>query len=218
MDTLQKLYQEQFEKLCQAREAFPNEELNGPFLMEPTTYFEQSIKLLIVGQETYGWSCEYKNINAQLKTYREFNHGQNYRSSPFWNITRKIEDILEISPYSCAWTNLNRYDHNGRAPTGKILDELLKLDFLVKEEIEILKPDVCMFFTNWKYDDRIKSLYDKIEFQDIEGLPTGHFSRLVHATLPGLTFRTPHPKTIRVQKWEDAFSDAMRKTLISKKV
>jgi hypothetical protein len=43
----------------------------------------------------------------------------------------------------------------------------------------------------------------------VEGLPFDHFVRLHHAKLPGHSFRTPHPKTIRIQKWESMFVDAM---------
>ena len=218
MKKLRDLYQEHLKRLCEVRETFPKEDLHGPFLLEPTTYFKQPTKLLIIGQETNGWCCDYKDIDAQLRAYRKFNMGERCGRSPFCNITRKIEAILGIPRYSCAWSNLNRFDHKKHAPKGGILHEISKLDFLVKDEIQILNPDVCMLFTNRKYDYRIKSLYADVEFQNIEGLPHNHFCKLVHDDLPELTFRTPHPRTIRTQKWEDAFLDVMRKTLKKEKM
>lgn len=137
--------------------------------------------------------------------------------SPFWNVTRKVEFVLGIERYSCAWSNLNRFDHNGGPPKGeKILEEVAKLDFLVREEIQILNPDICLFYTNWKRDVRIKALYPGVQFHDVEGLPSRHFARLIHDSLPELTLRTPHPRTIRMRKWEDAFLTYMRGWVLEK--
>jgi hypothetical protein len=85
-----------------------------------------------------------------------------------------------------------------------------KFDFLVREEIQILRPDVCLFYTNRRYDHRIEALYPGVQFSDIEGLPSNHFARLEHTDLPTLTIRTLHPRTIRMKGWEEAFLNAMR--------
>ena len=139
--------------------------------------------------------------------------GETYCSSPFWNMTRKIEHIIGIPNYSCAWSNINRYDHNGAEPTGAILDEIKKLDYLIAEEINIIRPDVCMFFINRKYDDRLHKLFPGIRMEAIAGLPFNHFVWLQHAALPKYCFRTPHPKKIRMQKWEELFINAMKRIL-----
>ena len=217
MQALRVLYQTNLEKFALFVESFQNEDLEGPLLMEPSAYFQQANKLLVVGQETNGWHCEYCDIDAQLEVYRKFNMGERYWASPFWNITRKVEAAIGIESYSCAWTNLNRFDHGGRAPEGKILEEVSKFDFLVREEIQILKPDICLFYTNHKYDYRIKVLYPGIQFQRVEGLRDGHFARLTHPDLPSLTIRTPHPRTIRTQKWEGAFITFMTSLLASER-
>jgi len=216
MISLRELYHNNKRQLIDVRKAFMNEDLEGPLLMELNEYYQQPIKLFIVGQETYGWCCEYEDHDVLLKTYRDFNMGENYHSSPFWNITRKIENIIGIPNYSCAWSNLNRYDHKGGEPHGTILEKIRTLDYLIKEEISIIKPDVCIFFTNKKYDSRIKQLFPSLQMDAIEKLPFDHFVRLHHVFLPSYTFRTPHPKTIRLQKWEDMFIDAMKRILPKK--
>jgi hypothetical protein len=221
MQALRDLYQTHIKRFAQFVNSFPNEHFNGPLLMEPSAYFQQPRKLLVVGQQTYGGRCEYGDIDAQLEWYRKFNmggeEGKPYYASPFWNVTRKVESILGIERYSCAWSNLNRFDHDGGAPKGKkILEEISKLDFLVREEIRILKPDICLFYTNWKRDPRIKALYPGVQFHNVEGLPSGHFARLIHDALPDLTLRTPHPRTIRMQKWEDAFLKFMQEWVLEK--
>jgi hypothetical protein len=209
MNTLHDLYQTHLACLTKFAASFPNEGLQGPLLMDPISYFNQQPKLLVIGQETGGWLDDYEDIEAQFKNYREFNLGDKW-IGPFWNITRKVESALGIDRCSCAWTNLNRFDHDGEPPTGEVLEAMPALDFLLREEIEILRPDICIFYTNRKYDNRLASLYPDLQFSEIEGLPPSHFARLAHPNLPVSTIRTPHPRTIRIKGWEDSFISFIR--------
>jgi hypothetical protein len=210
MTTLRDLYQANLNRFADFVRSFPDENLEGPLLLEPTAYFRQPTKLLIVGQETGGWHCNFDNIDAQLDAYRKFNLGETW-PGPFWNVTRKVESLLGIERCSCAWTNLNRFDHDGEPPTGAVSDALPVLDFLVREEIKVLQPDVCLFYTNRKYDNRLRALFPGVTFWDISGLPSSHFAQLSHPELPTLTIRTPHPRTIRMKDWEDAFLTSLQR-------
>lgn len=213
MKSLRQIYWDNKKALESVREKFSDEGLEGPLLMEIGSYYEQPVKVFIVGQETNGWCCDYNDHHSLLETYRDFNMGENYYSSPFWNMTRKIEGLIGIEHYSCAWSNINRYDHNGTAPKGEILGNIESLDYLVEEELSNIKPDVCFFFTNRKYDYRLKKIYTGIQMDPINGLPFNHFVHLRHQSLPKHSFRTPHPKTMRLQKWEDAFFSVMKEIL-----
>jgi hypothetical protein len=204
MNTLRDLYQTHLNRITDFVRPFSDDGLQGPLLMDPVAYFNQRTKLLVIGQETGGWLDAYDNIDAQLDFYRKFNLGDKWQG-PFWNITRKVESALGIERCSCAWTNLNRFDHDGEPPTGAILEAMPALDFLVREEIQLLRPDVCIFYTNRKYDRRLAALYPGVQFSDIQGLPSSHFARLTHAELPAVTIRTPHPRTIRMKGWEESF-------------
>jgi hypothetical protein len=201
---LKELYQSHLGPISDFVRAFPDETLHGPLLMDPVAYYDQPTKLLVVGQETGGWARHLADVEAQLQCYRDFNLGDKW-PGPFWNITRKIESALSIEPCSCAWTNLNRFDHDGEAPSGAVLEAMPSLDFLLAEEIRALKPDVLIFFTNRKYDGRLTNLFPDLQFSDIAGLPSSHFARLTHKDLPAATIRTPHPRSIRMQGWEDSF-------------
>ena len=207
---LRQLYQTHLARFAEVVEAFPDEDLEGPLLISPSTYFDQPTKLMVIGQETGGWSGDYIDIDAQVKEYTNFNMGESYRSTPFWNVTRKVEAALGLPHYSCAWSNLNRFDYEGGPPFGDILAEISKLDFLLRDEIRILQPDVCVFYTNRKYDHRLVALYPGLEFHDIDGLPASHFARLSHADLPASTYRTPHPRTMRMKQWEESFITFIR--------
>lgn len=160
---------------------------------------------MVVGQETFGWSKS-PSIADQQATYQKFNFGESYYSSAFWNVIRKVERSLNIEPYAIAWSNLNRFDVDCGSPDRtELAQDIASLDYLVKEEISILKPDVCIFFTNHKYDKRLKDLYQDLVFNNIDRMPKKHFSRLHHPDLPKYTLRAPHPRTIRTQRWEDDF-------------
>ena len=213
MNRLTELYTKHLGQLIATREQYVDLNLEGPLLMDLDQYWSQPIKLFIVGQETYGWNCDYNDISSQQKTYRNFNMGERYYSSPFWNITRKLERLIGIEAYSCAWSNLNRYDYDGGAPTSEFAVKLSVLDYLLREEVQIIKPDICLFYTNRKYDNRLRAQYEGLSFEEVSGLPFNHFCRLVHPDLPIHSYRTPHPKTIRIQSWEEDFISAMEREL-----
>ena len=212
-DTLDDFYLANHEKLISVRESFGDTHLEGPLLMDLESYWQQSVKLMIVGQETYGWNCDYDDLQSLKKTYREFNMGERYYSSPFWNITRKIEALIGLPAFSCAWTNLNRFDYEGGPVPDHAVPKVSDLDYFVRDEVRLASPDVCLFFTNRKYDSRLTDLFTGIEFQELDGLPYNHFCRLVHPLLPEHSYRTPHPKTIRIQRWEEQFLSVMERLL-----
>ena len=211
--TLDDFYTANHDRLVTVRESFGDTHLEGPLLMDLDTYWRQSVKLMIVGQETNGWNCDYDDLQTLKKTYREFNMGERYYSSPFWNMTRKIEALIGLPAFSCAWTNLNRFDYEGGPVPDHAVPKLSELDYFVREEVRLVSPHVCLFYTNYKYDARLAKVFSGLEFQEVEGLPFKHFCRLVHPMLPHHTYRTPHPRTIRTQRWEKPFLSVMESLL-----
>lgn len=202
---LNQLYIKNNDIINEYRKKHSDKNLHGPLLLNISNYSSQKIKLMVVGQETFGWNKSL-SIVEQRTTYQEFNFGSSYYSSPFWNVIRKLERSLNIEPYAISWSNLNRFDVDCGSPDRtELAQDIASLDYLVKEEISILKPDVCIFFTNHKYDKRLRDLYQDLVFDNVHRLPKKHFSKLNHPDLPKYTLRTPHPRTIRTQRWEDDF-------------
>lgn len=202
---LNQLYIKNNDIINEYRKKHSDKNLHGPLLLNISNYSSQKIKLMVVGQETFGWNKSL-SIVEQRTTYQEFNFGSSYYSSPFWNVIRKLERSLNIEPYAISWSNLNRFDVDCGSPDRtEIAQDIASLDYLVKEEISILKPDVCIFFTNHKYDKRLRDLYQDLVFDNVHRLPKKHFSKLNHPDLPKYTLRAPHPRTIRTQRWEDDF-------------
>jgi hypothetical protein len=60
------------------------------------------------------------------------------------------------------------------------------------DELEILAPHVCIFFTGPYYDEIINSTFSGIEYEPVKGIPERELAALHHPKLPS-TFRTYHP-------------------------
>ncbi|WP_274008493.1 hypothetical protein M1D72_05725 [Vibrio sp. AK197] len=210
MKELLKLYESYSTDFENFWEKYKEFDVHGPILMSLESYFTQPKKVMIVGQETHGW-CQSPSISEQIGAYKSFNFGETYRSTPFWNVIRKIESTMGLEPYSIAWSNLNRYDQACGSPKLPVLVSVEELDHLLKAEVSILKPDVLILFTNHKYDSRLHKLYPEALFENIPELPDRHFKRVSHPELPSVTIRAPHPKTIRMQSWERSFIEFIEK-------
>jgi len=177
--------------------------VNGPFLLSPTEmYSRQPNPLLIIGQETNGFCKNEKDLEKRMDCYEKFGSGIEYnrKSSPFWNVTRKIEKILGDEEYSCAWTNISKYDQENKTPSLENTKFISKVDNLLIEEINILKPKVCIFYTSYKFDLRIQNIFNEVEFISIPEFEKKQVCQLKHAALPELTFRTYHPGYLRRKK------------------
>ena len=209
---LKKMYEGNVLRFKIIKNQFPEDDLYGPFLMSPgELYSKQKNRLLIIGQQTNGWSYEPDNIEKQMKHYEEFNVGEKYYASPFWNITRKTENAIGNVDYSCAWANFNKFDLEEGRPYGEYEKAIAELDNVLLEEIKILKPNVCIFFTGPSFDFRIRRLFENIEFITINGWTIRQFCQLKHPNLPDKTFRTYHSKYLRMKYFEDDFIEFMEK-------
>jgi len=207
-EKLKKLYNDRVKDFVNVVETFPEDDLSGPFLMSPNKKYEnQKIKLLIVGQETAGWSYYVQQVDEQMKFYEDFNLGSEYYSSPFWNITRKVERALGNEEYSCAWTNISKFDLDGGRSHGEFEQKISEIDSILIDEIEILSPKICLFFTGPSFDKRLENIFKGIKFVDLPNWKGRQFSKLVHPLIPENTYRSYHPNFLRRSKLEDQFID-----------
>lgn len=205
---LLKLYTGWINKFNETVAKLPNDKLHGPFLMSPSeSYNRQPNKLLVIGQETIGWSAHYGEPSKQMDQYEEFNLGIKYKSTPFWSVMRKLENALGNDPYSSAWTNLNRFDQNGTRPHGEGLEAISKLDSLLIDELKITNPDYCIFFTGPDFDHRIQTIFKDAKFSEIPGFEYRQFCKISHPELPKECYRAYHPRALRMQKIESRFID-----------
>lgn len=203
-EELFRLYQNALPIFREIVSAFPGDELGGPFLMSPKqTYSNQKNPLLVVGQETNGWTYHVDEISKQMDTYEEFNVGEEFNSTTFWNVIRNVEQALGNDPHSCAWTNLSKFDLYGGKSYGKYEKAIAQADKVIVDEIRILDPKVCLFFTGPDFDNRLKRTFPGLKFEAVESWNDKQFCRLVHPALPENTYRCYHPKSLRLRRLEN---------------
>jgi hypothetical protein len=204
--------------------------LSGPFLIRVTDqYADADRKIMLVGQETYGWYsykdyCDKENVMPMLfDWYTAFVLGRDPQAKgPFWNEFRRIEGALCNGVHgSIIWQNLMKFDYNCRSvfkAAAEIQDLVFRMQKdLFKEEMNIVSPHAVIFFTGTggPYDGMIKREYPSSIFEEIEEsrMAVRHWNRslenkiTVHRIrdhdLPLLTLRTYHPHFLYLQGREN---------------
>jgi len=186
---LRAVYEEAFPRLHELTN--PRPDASGPLLIEvPGEYERARVKLLCVGQQTNGWPETSHGIDGLLKVYREFDLGRNYTSSPFWVACHRLSRALNPDGpgFSFTWSNLIKIDQDQGRPSPEVEESVCSLRLLEKE-ISILEPQVVVFFTGPRYDDRLRATFPGIKLD----VGSRWFSALRHSALPTASFRTYHP-------------------------
>lgn len=107
------------------------------------------------------------------------------------------------------WTNLSKYDQNRKEPDVEHREDFSKLDNLLKDEIDILKPEFCLFFTGHKFDNRLGNIFTDLQFIAVEGFDPNVLVQLKSPDLPSLCYRTSHPKWISLQNKKSQLKDRL---------
>jgi hypothetical protein len=206
-------------------------EFSTPFLLKVSESYESAKqKVMIVGQETYTWNGKYgaflscgSPVEYGQGVYSNFlrKESENY-NSPFWNY---INRLFEDNDSSWIWNNVFKLETVEYLSDEKYLDKEVSLSVLSKnknyrhlidkikllqkdiflKELEILKPDVVIFFTGNPYDslfmdwqfDTQNDFYQDIPEALEMGIDKWKFGRLSSSLLPVKTFRTYHPNYLR---------------------
>lgn len=216
-DELLKIYCSRISDFQHIQDVCKGEQIAGAFLMSPTeNYAKQPFPFLAIGQETYGWEIFSDVVSEEeckelMSTYEDFNVGEKYYASPFWNVIRKIETVLGNESCSCAWTNISKYDQNGERPDAEHEKLFSTVDNILIDEIKITKPKICIFFTSHNFDYRLENIFEQIAFLEVDGFDINTLCQLKHPNLPILTFRTYHPRYLRMSGIENTIIDFIRK-------
>ncbi len=180
---------------------------NPLFIRVPEAYEKAELKLMVIGKETNSWWSDLGDPTKPttpeklVDCYRDFNLGEKYVKSPFWWAAHQLQSKLSavVPPFGFVWSNLFICDQNKRTPENDIADKLRTMSVL-QAEIDILQPHAIVFFTGWNpYDYTIDRLFqgnDKIPINGDGKL----LAQLSHRGLPISSFRTYHPKYLRLKK------------------
>jgi hypothetical protein len=126
-----------------------------------------------------------------------------YRS-PFWQAFREIQSWPGTG---VMWANLVRSDYKGSQifyADSKQKDAFLgQQSRLLIDELNVLRPNGCIFFTGPDYDSIIEAAFADVAFQQMDATPVRELARLQSASLPLYSYRTYHPSYLRQsRKWD----------------
>lgn len=211
-EELQEIYQP-FLKHLYAQEWPEAANLSAPLLMHVfDEYMMVPRKIMFVGQETHGWGAmtNRSSMHDLLDMYQKFELGKKadygykirYLTSPFWNFSRSLfyasnEGSPGISRRTNGflWTNISKFDSSGTTPSSDLLNQNSKGFDLLRQEIAITKPDIVVFLTGRKYDERINTVF-KNESESLLDNELLYLLQTADGSLPYLTFKTEHPRTL----------------------
>ncbi len=182
-------------------------QMSAPQLVHPTDAYRQTrTRLMIVGQETLGWGDNdsvprdksVPDICAALRQgYRDFNLGGRYGHTPFWSASNRLFHALnpEATERAFIWTNLVKIDDGGKRPSPDIVEQTAALA-LLEAEVRAFEPQVVVFFTGPNYDALLQRTFRGVVLSHV----AKSLARVEHPALPVNSFRTYHPRYLRMSK------------------
>jgi len=137
----------------------------NPFLLKVNEdeYDKADIKVMIFGQETLGWHKPFgKSIDTLMDNYErlmDYHEGLKIYNKSSFKIGFKffVEEIKQ--KYSnkkvvFIWNNISKIGRNEARGITKEIRNIERTFFpVLKEEVEILKPDIVVFFTGNRNND-----------------------------------------------------------------
>lgn len=177
--------------------------LSAPLFVDASAAFASAPRrLLIVGKQTQLWpprssfaACARPDaLDQLLDAYRSFAFGSDRPGAPFWSAAHQVR--AAVDPLSdrraMVWSNVIKIDENGDQPSSRFEIWIARFS-LLHREVEVLQPDVAVFFTGPHFDDRLRRVFPGLELQEL----SPYLARLRHASLPRDSFRSYHPNWLR---------------------
>ena len=195
--------------------------LSNPLLIDLSLEYERAQpKLVIVGQQTKGWGSfgeGYGNdpVADLMAAYTDFQLGRFYRPTPFWQAAYVVhmstdQCTASFKPFSFGWTNLVKIDERTLRPSVEI-EQLVSERFpVVREELEIARPDIVVFFTGPDYDGRLEGTFPGLRRHPAADVP--EVERISHKSLPYRSFRRYHPGHM-ARRRDNIYERVMRKLI-----
>jgi hypothetical protein len=184
----------------------------GPLLLWPAygeylEYEKADLRVVIFGQETNDWVGVFnpdtdpdEGIEELMDLYDRFFEDRWLKSSfwnGFWKFTRMLESKFPDKKISFVWNNIIKMGKAGEMgrPPAYIYDIEQKHFSVVKEELDILKPDVLLFLTGPNYDARIEDKLGKLTFEPFSSYNERTIAK-VKLPYTDFAYRTYHPNYI----------------------
>lgn len=179
-------------------------------LKDEQAYMLADKRVMILGQETNGWAegGEMTPENSMNKYVEFFGDGENVKwKGPFWNETKRFIRLLKkkFPEQKIAYTYNNVVKIGKSSGIGFPGETIYQIEMnhfdILKKEIDILKPQLLLFFSGVNYEDRIRNKLGDFSKETVKSFSHDKLCRLVFAdkNLP-IAFRTLHPKAMYIQK------------------
>ncbi|WP_105199545.1 uracil-DNA glycosylase family protein [Pseudoalteromonas sp. T1lg10] len=169
-------------------------------------YIKADIKVMIFGQETNDWECQFPHIGGLphlLNVYDNFfNNGKCFSyGGQFWNGFSKIQSRLrdefstESKSVGFIWNNVIKIGRCGEAgaPSKAVLDWQKITQNLIRKELERYKPDIVIFLSGPNYDKHIANIFNDVSFSKVSKRSDRQLAKVSSPQLPIKTIRTYHP-------------------------
>jgi hypothetical protein len=157
-------------RLVLKHKAHPNDKPANPFLIkvDEEAYESSDIKVMIFGQETFGWCGGFgKSICYCMTAYEDYFTKLGYKTNKP-NFFEGVDFFKDALNKACPnkkiyyiWNNISkvgRYEAKGVTPAIRALE---RTTFpVIREEMEILKPDIVIFLSGNREHDILFSFPD----------------------------------------------------------
>ena len=205
---------ESFELCIPIREKILRRPLLIKFANDNAIKNEANLRVMFFMQETNDW-CEDGKTDEVMKTYRKFfNDFDEYSQNPphpYWKTQKYTWLVLEemkntinrrVSGVSYIWNNIVKAEYNiGKYPKVPydVYTEFRDVNRkLILAEIEIIKPDVLVFFTGPSYNKKLDDVFNESKEIDKKKIDIGgnmNALKIMELPLPlsGSAYITYHP-------------------------
>lgn len=178
-------------------------------------YLNSKIKIMFIGQESYGWGYE-EGVKESMEFTKYFLY--NSYNTIFWEFMYELESKIngdkEFNKYSFFYSNIFRIcvDSNNNNEIKhliyniKLTNEYIKNIQTLYKEIKIVKPDIIIFLSGPNYDKYITNIFKYVYFKQVNDMySTRELSRIINENLPINTFRLYHP--MYANRYRDKYWD-----------
>lgn len=178
-------------------------------LKDEQRYLDSDKRIMILGQETNGWAerGDMTPENSMNKYIDFFCDGEGVKwKGPFWNETKRfIRLVKKRFPEQKIAYIYNNVVKIGKSsgigfPGETVYQTELRNFNVLKSEVDILKPDLLLFFSGVNYDGRIRDKFGNFTKTAVRGFTESQMCRLNFETNLPTSFRTYHPKAMYMQK------------------
>lgn len=230
------LYREKFnEDYCNKIAAFNEScsdglKITNPWLLAASNdYCNASKRVMVIGQESYGWNKDFNNgdmikgvfIPVLMKHYDDFvniDKGYKDRTSPYWNLYKKL--IRSNGKVGFIANNVGKvgYVFKGKGMRGFDASINDALTDIVKREIDICKPDVIICLCSYLYDSHLSKRIGSFNTETVlQGVSKQKFAKLTNEWLDARgikCYRTYHPAYLIQRNGKKEWSRLIREELV----